>query len=141
MPPAILPHDSMRSGRCWNARARRKPLLVGLEAQPEHVIANAQHAVVATRHRIRTHELHLLPHDADIGLVAAVVGEAIEPKTVVEMAEQHDVVLDVDVGATATAASSATTHSAAGAHSATTAHPAGVSHARATAATAHRTVH
>jgi hypothetical protein len=51
--------------------------------------------------------LHFLRHDADIGLVAAVIAEAIEPKAVVEPAEKGDVVLKRNVGPPA-ASSSAT---------------------------------
>src|SRR5258708_3154128 len=122
MPPAPWPARSMRSRRCRDVSARREPSLVGLEVQPKHVVTHTQHAVVVARHRIRPARLPLLGHDADIGLVAAVVAEAIEAKTVVEMAEQHDVVLDVDVGATA-AASSTATHSATATHATTGAHP------------------
>jgi hypothetical protein len=53
--------------------------------------------------------LHFLRQDADIGLVAAVIAEAIEPKAVVETAEKGDVVLKRNIGAPTTAASSSTT--------------------------------
>ncbi len=57
--------------------------------------------------------LHLLCHDADIGLVTAVVAEAVKAKTVIEIAEQDDIVLQADVGTP----SAATTASAASATS------------------------
>ena len=55
------------------------------------------------------HGLHLLRHHADIGLVAAVVAEAIEAEAVVEMAEHDDVVLQPDVGLVASATTATST--------------------------------
>src|SRR4029078_11214175 len=57
--------------------ARRGPLVVPLKLQTELVVGNAQIAVAAAQYR-RGHDcLPLLRHHADIGLVAAVVAEAI----------------------------------------------------------------
>src|SRR5262249_54331529 len=42
--------------------------------------------------------LHFLRHDADVGPVTAVVGEAIEAEAIVETTEQVDVVLEPDIG-------------------------------------------
>src|SRR4051812_34333845 len=110
-----------------NARARSDPLIVGLELDAELIVPNAQIAVVGADHCIRSDELRLLRHDADIGLVAAVVAEGIDPKAFVEMTEQHDVVLQRDVGGAPPAPASAapastTTHAAttSGAHAAAT---------------------
>src|SRR5580700_4711100 len=109
---------------------------VTLERHAELVVVHTQIAVAAARGRFRHDLLHLLGHDADIGLVAAVVAEAIEAEAVVEMAEQRDVVLEPDVGsASATAATTA-----AAAHPAATATHAAASaavrpHGSATAAT------
>src|SRR5262249_52847894 len=87
--------------------------------------------------RLRHYRLHLLGDHADIGLVAAVVGEAIEAKAVVEVAEQHDVVLEGDVrAATAAAASAAPAATEAAATAAAHARAAATTHTRATAADA-----
>ena len=74
------------SGR--NPRPCGKPLVVGLELQPELVVEDAQVAIVTAGHRIRRNDLHFLRHHADIGFVAAVVAEAIEADAVVEVPEQ-----------------------------------------------------
>src|SRR5947209_3096489 len=98
-----------RAGR--NLRAGREPLIVGLELQAELVIEHPQRAVAAAHDRIGHYSLHFLRHHADIGLVAAIVAEAIEAEAVVEMAKERDVVLEHHVGspAAATAASSTAT--------------------------------
>jgi len=70
-------------------------------------------AVPAAADRIRHDDLHLLRHHADIGLVAAVVAEAIEAKAVVELTEKSDVVLEGDVGPAAPATAAAPASAAA----------------------------
>src|SRR5262245_13653155 len=120
-----MPHD----GR--NPCARRQPLLVGLELDAEPVIEDPQVAVAAAHDRFRHDALHLLRHHADIGLVAAVVAEAIEAEAVVEPAEQRDVVLERNIRPPSTTATTAPA-------AATTAEPAATAAAEtaATAATA-----
>jgi hypothetical protein len=59
---------------------------VGLEFHAELVVENAEIAIAAAHDRIRPHPLHVLRHHADIGDVAAFVGEAIEADAVVELA-------------------------------------------------------
>ena len=75
-------------------RARRNPLVVGLQLQTEHIIEDFQIAVAAALHRLRHDRLHLLCNNADIDLVAAIVAEALEVQAVVEMANEGDVVLE-----------------------------------------------
>ena len=59
---------------------------------------DTQIAVAAAQYR-RGHDcLDFLRHHADIGLVAAVVAEAVEAEAVIEVAEKEDVVLEHDVG-------------------------------------------
>src|SRR4030081_3317721 len=79
--------------------------------------------VTAAGHGFRHHALDLLRHDADIGLVATDVAEAIVAEPIGEMTEQDDIVLQRDVGATAatTAAATTTTSSAAAETAAATA--------------------
>src|SRR5439155_25767853 len=93
-----------------------EPVLVAAEFQAEPVVVDTQVTVVAARHRARHHRLHLLRHHADIGLVASEIAEAVVAEAIVELAEQHDVVLQRDIGApasTAAAPASATAESAA----------------------------
>src|SRR5258705_12825612 len=78
--------------------ARRGPLVVGLELQPELVVEDPQIAVAAAQYR-RGHDcLDFLRHHADISLVAAVVAEAVEAEAVIEVAEKRDVGLKHHVG-------------------------------------------
>src|SRR5437588_11335513 len=88
-------------------RARSEPLIVGLELQAELVIENPQRAVAAAHDRIGHHSLHFLRHHADIGLVAAIVAEAIEAEAVIEMTKERDVVLEHHVGSSAAATAAA----------------------------------
>src|ERR1700722_19396120 len=90
--PCMPPH-SVR-----NLFSRSEPVRVAFERHAELVVVHTQIAVAIARDRFRYDLLHLLGHDADIGLVAAVVAEAIEAQAVVETAEQRDVVLEHDVG-------------------------------------------
>src|SRR5664279_975790 len=93
--PASLPK---RSGGCRNLRARADPIFPGLHAQAELIVIDPQIAVAATHDSIGHDGLDFLRHHADIGLVAAIVAEAVEAETVVEMAEQDDVMLGADIG-------------------------------------------
>src|SRR4029079_13382414 len=92
-------------------RARCDPLLVGLESKAELLVEDPQVSVATTSHRLRRNLLHLVRHDTDIGLLAVVVAETIEVQAIGKPPEQHDVVLQGDVGPAS--ASTATTPSAA----------------------------
>src|SRR5712671_642733 len=82
----------------WDMSARRGPLVVGLELHAELVVEDPQIPVAAAQYR-RGHDcLDFLRHHADIGLVAAVVGEAVEAEAVIEVAEKRYVVLKHHVG-------------------------------------------
>src|SRR5581483_8097 len=116
-------HLSMRPrGGGRNPRARGEPLIVALELQPESVVEDKQVAVVTADDGIGRNDLHLLRHHADIGLVAAIVAEAIEAKPVIEVSKQDHMVLERDVGA-ASAATTAAPAAAAATTAATAAHP------------------
>jgi hypothetical protein len=108
-------------------------LVVGFERHAEFPVVDSQVAVAAAHDRIGPDRLHFLRHNTNIGLVAAVVREAVEAETVVETAKQNDVVLEPDVGAPSTAAATAATTAASAA--ATTA-AAGTGAAAATTAAA-----
>src|SRR5216683_1720956 len=99
-----------------NTRSARNPRVVGLEGQSELVVEDSQVAIAAAHDRLRHYAAHLLRDHAHIGLVAAVVAEAVEAESVVETAEQHDVVLERDIGsppASAAAAESSSSSAAA----------------------------
>src|SRR6185369_15809147 len=101
---------------------RRNPMLVGLELDAEPVVKDAQCTIAITHHRLRQDSLHFLRHHAAIGTVAAVVAEAIIAETIGKMTEQDDIVLERDVGpsASSTTTTSATTATTAATEAATT---------------------
>src|SRR5262245_18960639 len=114
--------SSVRQGRAGrHACAGGEPLFVGLERHADPVVEDPEITVATSHHRFGHHRLHLLRHHAHIGALAAVVGEAIEAEAVVEMAQQHDVVLEVDVGPTSAATAAAEAATAAAPPKATTA--------------------
>ena len=123
----------------WDPRARRKPAVIALKGQAELVVQNAKVAVAAANDGVRCDRLHLLCHHADVRLSLVIVGEAIVAETVVEAAEQMDVVLQPDIGtpapaaeeapATATETTATTAEATAQAATETTAHAAGASEA------------
>src|SRR5262252_2595951 len=92
---------------------RRDPVIVGLERHAELAVEHPQITVVAARNCLRRDRLDFLRYHADIGLVAAVVAEAIETQAIIEVAEKGDVVLEQDVGTSPTAPTSTTAASAA----------------------------
>lgn len=79
-------------------RPRCDPLLVGLELQSKLWVVDQQISVAPALHRHGEHCLHFLRHDADVDLVAAVVAETIETKSVIKAPQQRDVVLQSDIG-------------------------------------------
>ncbi len=102
-----------RDGR--NVCARSQPAVITLEFQPKPPIKDAQITVPPALDRIGSELQHLLGDDADVGLVAAVIAEAIEAEPVAKVAEQHHVVLEPDVGSPS-AATAAAAEAAAAAH-------------------------
>src|SRR5579871_758412 len=89
-----------------------KPVAIAAELDAELFIVDAEVSVAAARHGVRHHRLHFLRDHADIGLRASEIAEAIVAETVVEMPEQHDVVLQREVRAPATAATTESTAAA-----------------------------
>src|SRR5260370_20002513 len=94
-----------------NMRSARNPRVVGLEGQSELVVEDSQVAIAAAHDRLRHYAAHLLRDHAHIGLVAAVVAEPVEAESVVETAEQHDVVLERAVGSPPASAAAAAAES------------------------------
>ena len=72
-------------------------MLVCLEGQAKYLVRDSEIAVAAPDNCRGPDCLHLLGHDTDIGGVAAMKGEAIEAKAIVELAEKDDVVLERDI--------------------------------------------
>src|SRR6516162_9978687 len=106
-------------------------MFVSLKFDADLVVVDTQVTVAVTNDCLRHHLQHLLRHDAHIGAMAAVIAEAIVAKAVGQMAKQHDVVFDRDVGspsaatrAGTTAAATATPEAAATATEAAGSHPA-----------------
>jgi hypothetical protein len=58
---------------------------------------DAKIAVAASLHCIGPYRADLLRHYADIGFFAAVIGEAVVTQSVLQVTQQHDVVLERDV--------------------------------------------
>jgi hypothetical protein len=66
-------------------------------------VVNPQIAVATTHNRRRRNGLYLLRHNADVQPFIAVVGKAVEPKSVVKTTKEDDVVFEPDVGPTSAA--------------------------------------
>ena len=88
-----------------DTRTRGDPLIVGLERDAKLVVEYPQIAVAAAHDRGRHDCLDFLSNDTDIRFVAAIIAEAIEAETVIETAEQVDVVLQGNIRAPSAAAS------------------------------------
>jgi hypothetical protein len=102
----------------WHAGRRQqssgnRPIVIRPEFKAEPFVTDPQITIAAARDRVGSHHLYFLRDHSDIRLVAAVIGEAIVTKTVVKPAEQHDIVLEIDVRAASTATASATAESSA----------------------------
>ena len=131
-PPALASCRARRAGAVWpprdatdgRARGPPKPRFSQRSSAPD---------------RAGLDFLHLLRHHTDIGgAITALVAEAIEFKPVIKPRQRHDVMLEVDVGTTATttpAATPAATAATAAAH--VTASAATAADARSTATFSH----
>ena len=69
------------------------PIVIGSERHSEPLVGHPKIAVATDRDCVGSHFSDFLRHHPYIGLLAAIVGEAVVTETVVEPAEQHDVVL------------------------------------------------
>src|SRR5258708_39811703 len=88
-----------------------EPAVIGLECHAKFLVGDPQITIRTVNDCLGHDRSHFLGHDADIGLVASVVDEAVEAKAVVEAAEKRDVVFQSDVGAPAAAATATSTAS------------------------------
>ncbi len=98
----------MRPCSARNAGARCDPPVIGLKPQSDLVIKDLQVTVPALCDRLGHDCLQFLGDNADIGFVAAAIGEAIEANAIAETTEKGDVVLKPDIGPPPAAASSET---------------------------------
>lgn len=83
--------------------SRFEPTPIALKLHTQHFIMHPQITVRAAFNRLRHYLLYVLRNHTDIGLAAAVIDEAVEAKTIIEAADQHDVVLKSDVRPSSTA--------------------------------------
>jgi hypothetical protein len=93
-----------------------------LEFQAEPVVVDAEITIVATVDCIGSKRLDLLRQHSDIGLAAAVIGETVVTQSVLQVAQQRDIVLETEIR-TASAASTASASTAAATESAMAATP------------------
>ena len=98
-----------RVGRLWQPAPGCGPIVIGSERQSEPFVGHPKIAVATDSDRIGSYGSDFLRNHPDIGLLAAVVREAVVTETVVEPAQQHDIVLQPDVRATPTTATAAAT--------------------------------
>src|SRR5262245_40891283 len=96
-----------------NSRSRCDPLVVSLQFQAKFIVEHPEVAIATSCDRHGHERLYLLGHYADIGFVTAVICEAIEAETIVELAEKNDVVLQPDIRSATATTSTAAAHSAA----------------------------
>src|SRR6185437_17160083 len=96
---AVLCADiSVRNGRrCRHMAARRHPLLVGLELDPEPIVEDPQVAIGTADNRVWHHRLYLLSNHTDISSVTSIVREAIQADAIGKMPKKNDVVLERDI--------------------------------------------
>jgi len=81
-----------------NMRARCHPPAIALKLHANSVVRDPQITVAAAHYRRGHDRLDLLRHHTNVGLVTAIVGEAVKAKTVLEMTDKRDVVLEHHVG-------------------------------------------
>jgi len=93
-----------RVGRVRQPASRCGPIVVGSERQSEPFVRHPKIAVATDSDRIGSYGSDLLRNHPDIGFFAPIVGEAVITETIVEPAQQHDIVLQLDVRATPTTA-------------------------------------
>jgi len=104
--------SARRPGGSRHQASGDDPPVIRPELEAEPFVIDPKIAVAAASDRIGSHRLHFLRDHPDIGLVAAIVCEAVVTKTVVEPTEQHDVVLEPDVRPAPTTAPAATAKAA-----------------------------
>lgn len=87
------------------------PIVIGLERQSEPFVGHPKIAVATNSDRVGSYGSDFLRNHPDIGLLAAVVFEAVVTKAIIEPTQQHDIMLQPDVRATTAAATTAAAES------------------------------
>src|ERR1700755_2588421 len=72
------------------------PFVIGCGRQPEPFVGHPKIAVATDSDRVGPYGSDFLRNHPDIGLLAAIVREAVITETVVEPAQQYDIVLQPD---------------------------------------------
>jgi hypothetical protein len=84
-------------GWLWQPAPGCGPIVVGSERQSESLVRYPQIAVATDKGRVGSDSSDFLRNHPDIGLLAAVVSEAVVTETVVEPAQQYDIVFQSDI--------------------------------------------
>jgi hypothetical protein len=129
-------HVNVKWGHDWQSSTQSNPFFVGLESDAEPVVKHAQGTIAIAHDRFRHDVLHFLRNHPDIRTIAAVVAEAVVAEPVRQVAKQNDIVLEHDIGPTA---STTTSPAAAAATAAEAAASAATEAAAATATYSHAT--
>ena len=84
-------------GWLWQPAPGCGPIVVGSERQSEPLVRYPQISVATDKGRVRSDGSDFLRNHSDIGLLAAVIREAVVTETVVEPAQQHHIVFQSDI--------------------------------------------
>jgi hypothetical protein len=85
------------AGELWQPAPGCGPIVVGSERQSEPLVRYPQIAVATDKGRVGSDGSDFLRNHSDIGLLAAVIREAVVTETVVEPAQQHHIVFQSDI--------------------------------------------
>ena len=88
----------------WQSASGCDPIVIGSETQSKPFVGHSKIAVATNSNRVGPYGSDFLRNYPDIGPLTAVVREAIVTETVVEIAQQHDIVFQHDIRAAPTAA-------------------------------------
>jgi hypothetical protein len=86
----------------WQPAPECGPIVIGSERQSEPFVGYPKIAVATDSDRVGSYGSDFLRNHPDIGLLATIVRETVVTETVVEPAQQYDIVLQHDIRATPT---------------------------------------
>ena len=95
--------------KLWQPTPGCDPIVIRSERQSKPLVRHPKIAVATDSDRVGPYGSDFLCNHPDVTLLAAVIGEAVVTEAVVEPAQQHDIVLQLDVRAAPTAATAAAT--------------------------------
>ena len=87
------------AGELWQPAPGCDPIVIGSERQSEPFVGHPKIAVATDSDRVGSYGSDFLRNHPDVGLLAAVVSKAVVTETVVESAQQCDIVLQPDIRA------------------------------------------